>query len=66
MSKEVKEEQPKNIKPISNIEDVRCSILEMRRNCLWEIRRQSHDISTIFESIDNNIKTNSSFGNLKK
>ena len=47
-------------------EDVRCSILEMRRNCLWEIRRQSHDISTIFESIDNNIKTNSSFGNLKK
>ena len=47
-------------------EDVRCSILEMRRNCLWEIRRQSHDISTLFESIDNNIKTNSSIGNIKR
>ena len=45
-------------------EDVRCSILEMRRNCLWEIRRQSHDISNLFESID--IKTNSSNGNIKK
>ena len=35
-------------------EDVRYSILEMRKNCLWEIRRQSHEIMNIFN--ENNIK----------
>ena len=47
-------------------QDVRCSILEMRRNCLWEIRRQSHDIENIFENVDKTFKTKSSLGNMKK
>ena len=41
-------------------EDVRLSILEMRRSCLWEIRRQSQDIANIFEKSD--IKTRSEIG----
>ena len=36
-------------------EDIKFSILEMRRTCLWELRRQSNDIFNIFE---NNIKKN--------
>ena len=30
-------------------EEIKCTILEMRRNCLWEIRRQSYDAFGIFE-----------------
>ena len=41
-------------------EDVRYTILEMRRCCLWEIRRQSQDISNIFEK--NDIKMKSEIG----
>ena len=30
-------------------EDIKNTIFEMRHTCLWEIRRQSHDISNFFE-----------------
>ena len=47
-------------------EDVRYSILEMRRSCLWEIRRQSHDIFNIFKDTDIKIQTKSELGTAMK
>ena len=35
-------------------EGIKNTILEMRRSCLWEIRRQSHDVFNIFEQKNNN------------
>ena len=34
-------------------ENIKNTILEMRRSCLWEMRRQSHDIYNIFEHKNN-------------
>ena len=39
-----------SVKDFKDIEeDIKFAILDMRRNCLWELRRQSNFISNIFE-----------------
>ena len=42
-----------SIKDFRDIEDeIKFTILEMRRSCLWEIRRQSMDLFDVFENKD--------------
>ena len=42
-----------SIKDFRDIEDeIKFTILEMRRSCLWELRRQSMDLFNVFENKD--------------